>query len=78
MAEGLDSSLCVAEDDVFHKTNQVQPQNLSLLIDVIQSSGKSLPVSSYTDRLVTQMTDRVAGVLCDYCEGKGSDYRAER
>ena len=29
---------------------------------MVQSSGKPLPVGSYTERLVMQMIDRVAGV----------------
>ena len=60
--EGIGSSGCEGGDDVFHETNQVHPHNLLLLINVVQSSGKLLPVGSYTERLVTQMINRVVGV----------------
>ena len=46
-------------DDICYKTTL---QNFSLLIKVIQSSGKLPPVGSYTERLVTQMINRVVGV----------------
>ena len=49
-------------DDVFHETNQVQLHSLSLLLNVVQSSGKPLPLGSYSERLVLQMVYRVAGV----------------
>ena len=61
MTGGIDSSLCVGGDDAFHETNQVHLHNLSLSINVVQSSGKLLPVGSYTERLVTQMINRVMG-----------------
>ena len=48
------------EDDVFHEISQVCPHNLSLLLNVAQSSGKQLPVSSYTERTVIQMIDKIA------------------
>ena len=31
-------------------------------MNVVQSSGKLLPVGSYTERLVSQMVNRVAGI----------------
>ena len=40
------------EDDVFHEISQVQPLKLSLLLNLAQSNGKPLPVSSYTERTV--------------------------
>ena len=48
MTETSDSSLCVGADDVFHEISQFCPHNLSLLLTVAQSSGKPLPVGSYT------------------------------
>ena len=50
------------KDDNFHKISQVHPHKLSLLINVTQSNGKLLPVGSYTERMVTQMIDQVAGI----------------
>ena len=61
MTERLDS-LCVGGDDVFHETNQVNLHNLLLLINVVQNSGKPPPVDSYIERLVAQISDKVAGV----------------
>ena len=49
-------------DDIFHEISQVSPHNLLLLLSVAQSSGKQLAVGSYTERSVTQMINRVAGV----------------
>ena len=49
-------------DEIFHGIDQVCQHNLSLLMKVIQSSGKPLPIGSYTERLVTHMVHRIAGV----------------
>ena len=49
-------------DEIFHEIDQVYKHNLSLLIKMIQSSGKPLPIGSYTERLVTQKLHRIAGV----------------
>ena len=62
MTERVDSSLCWEEDDIFHEISQVCPHQLSLLLNAAQRSGKPLPAGSYTERTVTQMIDRVAGV----------------
>ena len=62
MTERLDSSQCVEGDDVFHDISQVHPHNLSLLLSVAQSTGRPLPVGSYTERTVMQMIDRVVVV----------------
>ena len=47
---------------MFHEISQVCPHKFSLLLNVAQSSGKPLPVGSYTERTVMQMIDKVAGV----------------
>ena len=62
MVEGTDSSLYMQGDETFHETNQVCLHNLLLLIKVVQSSRKLLPVGSYTERLVSQMVNRIVGV----------------
>ena len=50
-------------DDVFHETNQGHQHSLLLLINVIQSTRKLLPVAIYTERLVRhQMVNRIVGV----------------
>ena len=49
-------------DDVFHETNQMCLHSLLLLINVVQSSRKLLPVGSYTEILVSEMLNRVVGV----------------
>ena len=52
----------MGEDEVFHEISQVCPHKLALLLNVAKSNGKPLPVGSYTERMVMQMIDRVAGV----------------
>ena len=49
-------------DEIFHEIDQVHQHNLLLLMKVIQSSGKPLLIGSYTERLVTQIVDRIVGV----------------
>ena len=62
MTEGAVFSLYMGGDDIFYETKQVHVHSLLLLINVVQSSGKSVPVGSYIERLVTQMVNRVLGV----------------
>ena len=45
-----------------HEISQVCPHKFSLLLNVAQGNGKPLPMGSRTERTVTQMIDRVAGV----------------
>ena len=62
MTEKIHLSLCGEADDNLHEISQVCPHKLSLLINVTQSNGKSLPMDSYTERMITQKIDHVAGV----------------
>ena len=62
MTERVGPSLCMGEDDVFHEIIQAWPHKHSPLLNVTQSNGKPLSVGSYTERMVMQMIDRVAGV----------------
>ena len=50
------------EDHIFHEICEIHPHKLPLLLNVAQSNGKPLPLGSYTERMVTQKIDRVAGV----------------
>ena len=49
MTERADISLCEGEDDVFHEMSQVYPHKLSLLLNMVQSNEKPLPVGSYIE-----------------------------
>ena len=71
MTERVDPSLRRGKDEVFPEVSQVCLHKLSLLLNVAQSYGKPLPVGSYTERMVSQMIDRVAGgstLKCDHHE----------
>ena len=62
MTERVDPSLCEGEDNVFHEISQIFQHQLSLLLNMAQSNRKPLPVGCYTERMVMQVIDRVAGV----------------
>ena len=62
MTEKMNPYLCGGKDDNLHEIRQVHPHKLSFLINVTQSNGKPIPMGSYTERMVTQMIDQVAGV----------------
>ena len=54
--------MCVGEKMFSMKLGKSAHVIFHYLLNVAQSNGKLLPVGNYTERTVTQMIDRVAGV----------------
>ena len=62
VTERVDSSLC-GGGKMMSSMKLVRSAHINfLLLNVVLSNGKPLSVGSYTERMVTQMIDRVAGV----------------
>ena len=60
MADKTESELDAVEQAVYH---DVDKNELSMLFRVSQLGGKTLPIGSFTKRKISQMLQRVTGVM---------------
>ena len=59
MADKTESKLDVVEQAVYH---DVDENELSMLLRVSQRSGKTLPISSFTERKISQVVQGATGI----------------
>ena len=59
MADRIESELDMVKQAVYH---DVDENELSMLLRVSQRSGKTLPISSFTERKISQVVQGATGI----------------